>query len=184
MRNAQHGARVWNLPNVLTMGRLACVPVVFALLLVDQGDSPIARDIAAGVFVLASVTDFLDGRLARRRGQVTAVGRFLDPIADKALVGAALIGLSLVGDLPWWITIVIMAREAAVTIVRLTHHGPLPVSPGGKAKTFAQLIAITMYLVVVPGIAWWSTAAAVAMGVALVLTVVTGLDYLWRVTRR
>jgi CDP-diacylglycerol--glycerol-3-phosphate 3-phosphatidyltransferase len=171
-------AGVLNVPNALTLGRLLCVPLLLGLLLLGQG--PISRDLAAGVFLLASVTDFLDGRIARRRGQVTNVGRILDPIADKALVGAALIGLSILGLLPWWVTIIIMVREIAVTVVRLTHRGPLPVSPGGKVKTLVQIIAITMYLVSVPGIAWWPTAAAIMMGIALVLTVVTGLDYLRR----
>jgi CDP-diacylglycerol--glycerol-3-phosphate 3-phosphatidyltransferase len=179
MTDVRQGSGVINVPNALTVGRLLCVPLMLFLLLLDGGTHPIARDLAAAVFVLASVTDFLDGRLARRRGQVTQVGRILDPIADKALVGAALIGLSVLGQLAWWITIVIMVRELLVTAVRFTHQG-LAVSPGGKAKTVAQIIAITMYLISLPGIAWWPTAAAVTMAIAVVLTVVTGLDYLRR----
>jgi CDP-diacylglycerol--glycerol-3-phosphate 3-phosphatidyltransferase len=174
-------ASVVNVPNLLTIARLLCVPLLLVLLLVVQGS--IARDIAAGVFVLASVTDFLDGRLARQRGQVTNLGRILDPIADKALVGAALVSLSVLGLLPWWVTIVIMVREIVVTVIRFTHQGPLPVSPGGKAKTVAQIIAITMFLVSVPGISWWPTAAAIMMGVAVVLTVATGVDYVRRALR-
>lgn len=180
MSGVSHGTGVLNVPNLLTIGRLLCVPIVLYLLLFESGTNPIARDLAAGVFVLASVTDFLDGRLARRRHQVTAFGKFLDPIADKALVGAALIGLSILGHVPWWVTIVIMTREVVVTAVRFTHQGPLPVTPGAKAKTVTQIIAITMYLVALPTITWWSTAAAVVMTIAVALTVITGLDYLRR----
>jgi CDP-diacylglycerol--glycerol-3-phosphate 3-phosphatidyltransferase len=175
--------RLVNLPNVLTVARLLCVPVVLVLLFWDGGQSAMTRDLAAVVFVAASITDFIDGAIARRRGQVTPFGRILDPIADKALVGGTLIGLSVLGALPWWATVVIMVREIVVTVVRFTHRAPIPVSRGGKAKTLAQTIAITMYLVVLPGVLWWSTAAAIAMGIALVLTVVTGIDYLLRALR-
>lgn len=175
---------VWNMPNALTVTRLLCVPVVGVLLLVDNGTNPVFRDIAAAVFVFASVTDFFDGALARRRGQVTTFGRVLDPIADKALIGVALIGLSLLGDLAWWVTVVIVVREVVVTAVRF-QIAPriIPVSRGGKAKTLAQIIAIAMFLVALPGVPWWSTAAAVAMAIALVLTVVSGVQYLAQVRR-
>jgi CDP-diacylglycerol--glycerol-3-phosphate 3-phosphatidyltransferase len=174
----------WNMPNALTVTRLICVPIVGLLLLADGGANPVFRDIAAVVFVLASVTDFVDGALARRRGQVTTFGRVLDPIADKALIGVALIGLSILGDLPWWVTAVIVVREVVVTAVRF-HIAPrtIPVSRGGKAKTLAQIIAIAMFLVALPGVAWWSTAAAVVMAVAVVLTVVTGVQYLVQARR-
>jgi CDP-diacylglycerol---glycerol-3-phosphate 3-phosphatidyltransferase len=175
---------VWNMPNALTVTRLICVPVVAVLLLADDGTNQLFRDIAAVVFVLASVTDFIDGALARRRGQVTTLGRILDPIADKALIGVALIGLSILGDVPWWVTGVIVTREVLVTWVRFRiAPRTIPVSRGGKAKTLAQIIAIAMALVVLPGVPGWSTAAAVAMGIAVVLTVVTGVQYLAQARR-
>ena len=107
-----------------------------------------------------------------------------DPIADKALTGVALIGLSLLGDLPWWVTGIILVREIGVTLLRfwVIEHGVIPASRGGKLKTVAQTVAIAMYLADVP-LDWWSTASAVAMGLAVILTVVTGLDYVVRAVR-
>lgn len=167
------------------MLRLLAVPVVGVLLLRDGGSNPQYRDIAAVVFLIASLTDFVDGALARRRGQVTTFGRIVDPIADKALVGVALIGLSILQEIPWWVTGVILIREVVVTMVRFwaDSHGALAVTRGGKLKTSAQIIAITMYLVALPGIPWWPTASFIALMVAVVLTVVTGLDYLLRAVR-
>jgi CDP-diacylglycerol--glycerol-3-phosphate 3-phosphatidyltransferase len=175
---------VWNMPNALTVTRLLCVPVVAVLLLAEGGTNPLLRDLAAVVFVFASVTDFVDGALARRRGQITTFGRVLDPIADKALVGVALIGLSILGDLPWWVTGIIVIREVLVTAVRF-HISPrtIAVDRGGKAKTLVQIVAIAMYLVALPTVSWWSTAAMVMMGIAVVLTVVTGVQYLVRAYR-
>lgn len=177
-------APIVNLPNSLTMLRVLCVPVLAILLAVDDGQLGPARDAAAIVFVLASVTDFMDGAIARRYGLVTTFGKIADPIADKALTGVALIGLSLLGDLPWWVTVVILTREVGVTLLRfwVIEHGVIPASRGGKAKTVAQTVAIAMYLLDVP-LPWWSTASAIAMGVAVVLTVATGLDYVVRAVR-
>jgi len=167
----------------LTALRLLAVPVVGVLLLSNE---PGNRDLAAIVFVLAAITDFLDGALARRTGTESAFGAFADPVADKALTGVALIGLSLLGDLAWWITVVIIVREVLVTIVRLVvvRHGVIPASPGGKAKTVLQIVAIAMYLAVGPG--WWVDIAEVIMLVAVAFTVVTGVDYLrraWNLSR-
>jgi len=175
----------WNLPNLLTMLRLLAVPVVGVLLLHDGGSNPQYRDIAAAVFLVASLTDFVDGALARRRGQVTTFGRIVDPIADKALVGVALIGLSILQEIPWWVTGIILVREVLVTVVRFwsDSQGALAVTHGGKLKTSAQIIAITMYLVALPGVSWWPTASYIALMIAVVLTVVTGLDYLIRAVR-
>jgi CDP-diacylglycerol--glycerol-3-phosphate 3-phosphatidyltransferase len=170
---------VWNMPNALTVTRLLCVPVVAVLLLADGGTNPLLRDLAAVVFVLASVTDFVDGALARRRGQITTLGRVLDPIADKALVGVALIGLSILGELPWWVTATIVIREVIVTAVRFQiSPRTIAVNRGGKAKTLAQIIAIAMYLVALPNVAWWSTAAMIMMAIAVALTVITAVQYL------
>lgn len=173
-----------NLPNALTILRVLCVPLLAVLLAVDDGQLGPARDAAAIVFVLASITDLMDGAIARRYGLVTTFGKVADPIADKALTGVALIGLSILGDLTWWVTAVILVREIGVTLLRfwVIDHGVIPASRGGKLKTLAQTTAITMYLVDVPW-PWWATASAWVMAVAVVLTIVTGLDYVVRAVR-
>lgn len=177
-------APVVNLPNALTVLRVLCVPLLAWLLWLDGGALGPARDAAALVFVLASITDLIDGAVARRYGLVTTFGKVADPIADKALTGVALIGLSLLGDLSWWVTGIILAREIGVTLLRfwVIEHGVIPASRGGKAKTLAQTVAITMYLADVP-LSWWPVASEIAMGIAVILTVVTGADYVVRAVR-
>lgn len=177
-------APVVNLPNALTLLRVLCVPVLAVLLWLDDGQLGRARDAAAVLFVLASITDLVDGAIARRYGLVTTFGKVADPIADKALTGVALIGLSLLGDLSWWVTGIILVREIGVTLLRfwVIEHGVIPASRGGKLKTVVQTVAIAMYLADVP-LEWWSTASAVVMAVAVLLTVVTGLDYIVRAVR-
>lgn len=172
-----------NLPNALTMLRLLLVPVFLWLLLRDGGDDPVSRVWAALVFVIAGATDFVDGELARRQGLVTTFGKVVDPIADKALTGAALLGLSSLGDLPWWVTIVILVREVGVTLLRfwVIRIGVIPASRGGKAKTAAQMLAILLFLLPVTG--WLLTARALVMGIAVLLTLGTGVDYIARVWR-
>ena len=167
---------VLNLPNVLTLGRLLVVPFFAALLLLN-GTSDGARLLAAGLFVAACLTDVVDGHLARSRGQVTDFGIMADPIADKALVGTALVGLSLLGALPWWATAVVLGRELAVTVMRsaLARHGMIPASRGGKLKCLSQNVAVTLYLLPLA-----DAAAALrlpVLPVAVVATVVTGVDY-------
>lgn len=176
-------AGLFNLPNVLTMLRLVLV-VPFALaLLWEDGTNPTARVIATLLFVVASITDYVDGYIARKRHLVTTFGKVADPIADKLLTGTALIGLSVLGQLPWWVTIIILVREISVTLLRfwVIHKGVIPASRGGKWKTAAQIAAITLYLLPLTGGA--QTFAQVVMGVAVVLTVVTGLDYAVRALR-
>ena len=173
-----------NLPNALTVLRVLCVPLLAVLLAVDGGEQGTARDVAAVVFVLASITDLMDGAIARRYNLITNFGKIADPIADKALTGVALIGLSLLGDLSWWVTGIILFREIGVTVLRfwVIEHGVIPASRGGKLKTVVQTVAIAMYLADVD-VAWWSTVSAAVMGLAVVLTVVTGLDYVVRALR-
>ena len=172
--------RVVNVPNALTVLRLAVVPVFAVLLLSDHGQSTAGRYWATLVFALAIITDRYDGLIARRTGQVTEFGKLADPIADKALTGTALIGLSVLGLLPWWVTLVILVREVGVTLLRfwVIRHGVIAASRGGKAKTVLQALAIGLYILPVTGFLasarWW------VMGAALVLTVVTGLDYVYR----
>ena len=167
---------VLNLPNVLTLGRLLVVPFFAAMLLLD-GTSDSTRVLAAVLFVLACLTDVVDGRIARSRGQVTDFGVMADPIADKALVGSALVGLSLLGALPWWATLVVLGREVAVTAMRsaLARHGMIPASRGGKLKTALQTAAIAWFLWPVPEP--FDVIGTVLMVAALIVTVVTGVDY-------
>jgi len=174
---AQPATSNLNLPNGLTLLRLLLVPVFAVFLLADDGANPTYRYIAAVIFVVASATDYLDGYLARKNNQVTTFGKVADPIADKALTGVALIGLSLLAELPWWVTIIILFREIAVTIVRLVviEDGVIPASRGGKAKTVSQMLAILMYLLPLTG--WLLMVRTAVMALALVLTVATGIDY-------
>lgn len=173
-------SRLWNIPNALTLLRLALVPVFGYLLMVDSGDSATARWWAAGVFVVAGFTDLIDGAVARARNLVTTFGKIADPIADKALTGVALLGLSLLGELPWWVTIVILGREIGITLARflVIRHGVIPASRGGKAKTVTQMFAILLYIVPVAG--WVDTVRGPAMLIAVALTLITGIDYLVR----
>jgi CDP-diacylglycerol--glycerol-3-phosphate 3-phosphatidyltransferase len=173
----------WNVANALTALRLGLVPVFGWLLLHGGGDQPRWRLAAFVAFAVASVTDRFDGELARRRGLVTDVGKIADPIADKALIGTALVGLSLLGELWWWVTVAVMVREIGVTALRLVviRHGVMPASRGGKVKTLLQGMAIALYLL--PE-AWVPREVpAVVMGVAVVVTVVTGVDYVVRAVR-
>jgi CDP-diacylglycerol--glycerol-3-phosphate 3-phosphatidyltransferase len=168
-----------NVPNALTVARLLCVPVLIWCL-----SKPDLRWWAVVVFVVASATDFVDGAVARRYSQVTNFGKVADPIADKALTGVALIGLSILGDLWWWVTLVILVREVGITLLRMwvIRIGVIPASRGGKAKTVTQMIAISMLLAPVTSV-WWLDAAYGVMAIALALTVVTGCDYVIRVVR-
>ena len=173
-------ASIANLANTLTLLRLVLVPIFLLALFGGSGHESGFRIVAFVIFALACITDRLDGLLARNYGMATEFGAFVDPIADKTLVGSALIGLSMLGDLPWWVTIVIMARELGVTVLRLLviRRGVIPASWGGKIKTVVQVLAIGLFI-----LPWTSTpgpfrvAAAVVMGVAIVLTVITGIDY-------
>jgi CDP-diacylglycerol--glycerol-3-phosphate 3-phosphatidyltransferase len=159
------------------------VPVFLVLLFHDDGDDAVWRVMAWAVFALASVTDRIDGELARRRGLVTNFGVIADPIADKALIGAALIGLSLLDELPWWITVVILVREVGVTLLRffVIRHGVMPASRGGKAKTLLQAVAIGLLVLPLGGIL--EDLAMLIMYAAVVVTVVTGADYVQRALR-
>jgi CDP-diacylglycerol--glycerol-3-phosphate 3-phosphatidyltransferase len=167
-----------NVANALTVFRLCLVPV-FIVFLLAGGDG--WRIAACAIFGLASATDFLDGELARRRGLITDFGKIADPIADKALTGSALVVLSATGELPWWVTGVILFRELAVTGLRfwVISHGVIAASRGGKAKTLLQVIAIALYILPGP----FGVVRELVMAAALVVTVVTGADYAVRAVR-
>jgi CDP-diacylglycerol--glycerol-3-phosphate 3-phosphatidyltransferase len=174
------GAPIVNVANLLTLSRFLLVPVFAWCLLAHGGDDPAWRVAAWVVFAVASVTDPVDGYLARRHGLVTEVGKVADPIADKALTGTALVGLSVLGDLPWWVTVVILVREVGVTLLRfwVIRHGVIPASRGGKLKTLVLSFAIGLYVLPLTG--WLATSRAVLMAIAVVITVVTGIDYVLR----
>ncbi len=176
-------AQLWNVPNLLTLLRILLIPFFWYLLMYDDGDNAGTRVAATVVFIFAAFTDWLDGYLARRQGLVTTFGKIADPLADKALTGVALIGLSVLGELWWWVTILIIIREVGVTVIRfmVLKHGVIPASRGGKAKTAFQMLGIVMFLLpITPELAllWW--ARNIVMGIAVLLTALTGLDYVHR----
>ncbi len=177
------GASTWNIANALTVLRLVLVPVFVVTLFMDGGHATLWRVLAWAVFAIASITDTIDGDIARKRGLVTEFGKLADPMADKALVGAALIGLSVLGDLPWWVTAVVLLREIGVTLLRfwVIRHGVIPASRGGKAKTLLQSVAIGLF--VLPPWGWLHGVAWVVMIAAIVVALATGLDYVARAVR-
>jgi CDP-diacylglycerol--glycerol-3-phosphate 3-phosphatidyltransferase len=173
----------WNLANYLTVLRLAMVPVFAVLLLAPPaGDSAHNgyRVAAAVVFALAAYTDYVDGQIARRRNLVTSFGELADPIADKALTGAAFIGLSLLGELWWWVTALVIFREVGVTLLRffVIRHGVMPASRGGKLKTLLQNVALVVYVLPLSGAL--AAVGVAVMAAAVLVTVVTGVDYVAR----
>lgn len=173
----------WNLPNALTVLRILLVPVYGFFLLAEGGLDNESRWWALGVFVVAMATDRLDGDIARARGIVTDFGKMADPIADKALTGMGFIGLSLIGQLWWWVTLVVLAREIGVTVLRVMvlRHGVIPASRGGKVKTTLQAIALGLMTAPLGGAWLWS--AYVVMGAAVLVTLGTGVDYVLQARR-
>jgi len=169
-----------NVPNLLTGLRLVLVPIFLLFLFAGDGHETGSRITAFAIFAVAVITDRVDGSLARSYGVVSEFGKLADPIADKTLMGAALIGLSMLGDLPWWVTIVILIREIGVTLLRFAviKRGVIPASRGGKLKTLVQAIAIGLFIL--PLHSWppvWQTIAWAGMWVAIVLTLITGVEY-------
>ncbi len=177
----------WNLPNALTTLRIVLVPVYGWFLLGHDQDSILWRCLAYGVFAVAMITDKIDGDLARKHDLVTDFGKIADPIADKAITGMAFIGLSIIGALWWWITVLVLVREWSVTILRLSvmRDVVLPASQSGKVKTTVQALALGGFILplreldgalAVPGeVLWW--VAAAFMGAAVVLTVTSGYEF-------
>ncbi|MGP4114198.1 CDP-diacylglycerol--glycerol-3-phosphate 3-phosphatidyltransferase [Streptomyces sp. 4N509B] len=179
-RPAREQPGLWNIANVLTMVRLLLVPGLVLLMFADDGHDPGWRSLAWAAFTVAMITDLLDGEIARRRNLVTDFGKIADPIADKAIMGAALICLSVLSDLPWWVTVTILSREFGITLLRfwVIRHGVIPASRGGKLKTLTQGVGVGMYILSLTGflatLRWW------VMALAVLLTVGTGLDYVRR----
>jgi CDP-diacylglycerol---glycerol-3-phosphate 3-phosphatidyltransferase len=170
----------WNLPNALTSLRILMVPL-FAWLLLSHGGDQVAWRLAAfAIFLAAMITDRLDGEIARRRGLVTDFGKIADPIADKALTGMAFIGLSVLGELSWWVTVVVLGREVLITLVRFVviRYGVIAASRGGKLKTVLQTIALCAYILPIGDVFVLHAAAMAVMAAAVAVTVWTGGEYL------
>jgi CDP-diacylglycerol--glycerol-3-phosphate 3-phosphatidyltransferase len=177
----------WNLPNALTTLRIVMVPFFGWALLVDGGDSVTWRVVAWALFVAAMITDKIDGDIARSRNLITDFGKIADPIADKALTGMAFVGLSVIGELWWWVTVVVLLREWGITLLRIwvIRYGVMAAGSGGKLKTVLQTLALGLFVLPLKqldGVAgdigevlWWI--AALLMAAAVTLTVVTGVDY-------
>lgn len=172
----------WNLPNVITVVRILMAPLVFWLLLADGGADGPLRWWSAVLFIIAISTDWVDGWLARSRGLVTDLGKILDPIADKLLTSGALVCLSILGELPWWVTAIILVREIGITVwrlVELRRGNVVPASSGGKLKTIVQSVAISFALVPLWTVfgEWVHWVNGVLMTAAVILTVWSGLLY-------
>jgi CDP-diacylglycerol--glycerol-3-phosphate 3-phosphatidyltransferase len=177
----------WNVPNALTTLRILLVPVFGWALLHDGGASDGWRVLAFVIFTVAMVTDKIDGDLARKHDLVTDFGKIADPIADKAITGMAFIGLSVIGGLWWWVTIVVLLREWSVTLLRLSvmKDVVMPASQSGKVKTTLQALALGAFILPlreldgaleVPGeVLWW--VAAAFMGAAVLLTLTSGYEF-------
>jgi CDP-diacylglycerol--glycerol-3-phosphate 3-phosphatidyltransferase len=183
----------WNLPNALTTLRILMVPFFAWALLADGGESVLWRCVAYVLFAAAMITDKIDGDIARSRNLVTNFGKIADPIADKALTGMAFVGLSLIGELWWWVTAVVLVREWGITALRfwVIRHGVIAASSGGKLKTALQSGALGLLILpltlldgvlgTVGLVVWWFAVAL--MAAAVVVTVVTGADYVLKALR-
>ena len=177
----------WNLPNALTTLRILMVPFFGWALLVDDGQSILWRCVAWALFVAAMITDKIDGDIARSRNLVTNFGKIADPIADKALTGMAFVGLSIVGDLWWWVTALVLVREWGITLLRLwvIRHGVMAAGRGGKLKTVLQTVALGFFILPIKILQDdWGVAGDILWGISVLLmaaavtvTVVTGADY-------
>jgi CDP-diacylglycerol--glycerol-3-phosphate 3-phosphatidyltransferase len=177
----------WNVANALTTLRIVLVPLFGWVLLMDGGQDPTTRVWAFAVFLIAILTDRIDGDIARRRNLVTDFGKLMDPIADKALTGMAFVGLSIIGELWWWVTILVLGREWGITVLRfwVIRYGVMPASRGGKVKTALQAVALSGLILPLQDLSgpwhavgqalWW--VAVILMVAAVVITVVTGLEY-------
>jgi CDP-diacylglycerol--glycerol-3-phosphate 3-phosphatidyltransferase len=168
---------VINLPNFLTVLRFLALPFCAYALFKNGGNDANWRVIAWWGFFFVGLTDFFDGRIARSRKQITSFGTLLDPIADKAAIGTALIGLSMLHRLPWWVTAIIMAREVGVTVLRFAviKGGVIPASKGGKLKTMLQGFGVGFFILPLPH--WLFIPRDLFMAAAVILTITTGIAY-------
>jgi CDP-diacylglycerol--glycerol-3-phosphate 3-phosphatidyltransferase len=184
VRSGTGPASTANIANIITVIRILMAPLFIALLLIDDGNDGSLRIWAAVLFVVAIVTDSADGIIARRQNLVTDFGKLVDPIADKVLIGGALVSLSILGELPWYVTVLIMVREIGITVFRFAvlSDRVIPASRGGKIKTVLQAVAITIALIPFWQVFgdWVHWVNTVLMAAAFIATVWSGIDYLWQ----
>lgn len=177
---------LWNIANVLTIVRVALVPVLAVVLMAAGGQDPVLRWISFAIFAAAAITDHIDGELARRRGLVTDFGKIMDPIADKLLVGTALVSLAALAELPWWVPAVIIVREVGITVWRLTVMSKrvIPADRGGKLKTLLQVGSIGLFIMPLwtlpPAI---KSTAWVLLWAAIGMTIISGINYVYQAYR-
>jgi CDP-diacylglycerol--glycerol-3-phosphate 3-phosphatidyltransferase len=166
-----------NLPNILTVFRILALPFCAWFLFKDGGDDPFWQVVAWTSFFIVGMTDVLDGRIARSRNQISTFGTILDPIADKALIATAMIGLSILGKFPWWVTVVILLREVAVTVLRFAvlKREVISANSGGKVKTLTQNFAVGFYILPLPE--WLFIPRDLLLAIAIYLTITTGYRY-------
>ena len=169
------------LPNAITIVRILCAPVFLWMLLADGGADGPLRWWAAILFIVAIATDGIDGYLARKHDIVTDLGKLLDPIADKVLTGFAFVGLSILGELPWWVTIIVLVREIGITVYRfvVVSDHVLAAAWMGKLKTVAQALALSLALLPLSMLVgeWIVWVNIVTMWIAVILTIASGVDY-------
>lgn len=165
-------------PNTLTLTRILLIPTGVYTLFYDGGDNSTFQIISYAIFFTLGMTDIVDGRWARHSNRITPLGTFLDPVADKALIGAAMISLSILDRFPWWITILILTREIGITLFRLLviKNGVIPASKGGKIKTLTQNFGVGFFILPLP--AWLDWFKYGFISVAIILTITSAYDYL------
>lgn len=185
-RRGDEPASVASVPNVISVVRILLTPV-FIVVALTNPEPGLARTIAAVLFTVLIATDFVDGQIARGRGLVTDFGKLIDPIADKAITGSAFVVLSILGELPWWITAIVLVREIGITVYRLVVANQVVIAAdwAGKAKTMAQAVALPLALLPLQAWvgAWGVWVCVVTMTVAVALTVYSGLEFVWHAVR-
>jgi CDP-diacylglycerol--glycerol-3-phosphate 3-phosphatidyltransferase len=165
-------------PNTLTVTRILLIPIGVYTLFYDGGNNSTYQLISYAIFFTLGMTDIVDGRWARHSNKITPLGTFLDPVADKALIGAAMISLSILDRFPWWITILILTREIGITLFRLLviKNGVIAASKGGKIKTLMQNFGVGFFILPLP--AWLDWFKYGFISVAIILTITSAYDYL------
>lgn len=166
-----------NLPNALTVFRILALPFCAWALFREGGDDPTWQIIAWLMFFVVGMTDILDGRIARKRNQISNFGIILDPIADKAFIATALIGLSVLEKISWWITAIILIREVGVTVLRFAvlKREVISANRGGKIKSLLQNFSVGFYILPLPE--YLFIPRDILLGVAVLLTLWTGYEY-------
>lgn len=171
-----------NLPNKITLARVLMIPLFLVALLGGFFEPQTARYIAAGIFIIASATDALDGYIARSRNLITNLGKFMDPLADKLLVAAALVAMVELGDLPSWAVITILSREFIITgfrVVAASQNIVIAAGSMGKVKTTVQMLMIIVVLLNIQTEIVRATGFALIIA-AVALTVISGVEYIYK----